>query len=111
MAKALDYPDFCPHGHPICPVDLRRLRRLSDLEPGEGGPIAQISEVKEDVLPYLDKIGISPGTELFVKNVAPRGGPMSVETHLGPAALGLELASLVRVTEAGSVPDAVPAPR
>ncbi len=107
MAKALDYPDFCPHGHPICPVDLRRLRRLSDLEPGEGGPIGQISEVKEDVLPYLDKIGISPGTDLVVKDVAPRGGPMNVETHLGPAALGLELACLVRVIEDGNAPDTV----
>ena len=33
MAKSLDYPDYCPHGHPICPVDLRDLRRLSELEP------------------------------------------------------------------------------
>src|ERR687896_867300 len=58
MAKALDYPDYCPHGHPICPVDLRSLRRLSALEAGERGVIAQISELTEDVLPYLAQIGI-----------------------------------------------------
>jgi DtxR family transcriptional regulator, Mn-dependent transcriptional regulator len=97
MAKALDYPDYCPHGHPICPVDLRTLRRLSELEPGERGVVAQISELKEDVLPYLDKIGIRPGATLGVKDVAPLEGPMTIETEAGPTSLGRELAGLVRV--------------
>src|ERR687896_298374 len=44
MAKALDYPDYCPHGHPICPVDLRVLHRLSELGAGESAVVAQISE-------------------------------------------------------------------
>jgi DtxR family transcriptional regulator, Mn-dependent transcriptional regulator len=98
MAKALDYPDYCPHGHPICPVDLRALRRLSELAPGESGPVAQISELKEDVLPYLDKIGVRPGVTVSVKDVAPMEGPMTVETEAGPTSLGRELAGLVRVS-------------
>jgi Mn-dependent DtxR family transcriptional regulator len=98
LAKALDYPDYCPHGHPICPVDLRVLRRLSELEPGEGGRVAQISEVKEDVLPYFDRIGIRPGAELWIKDAAPREGPLTIEAADGVASLGWELASLVRVT-------------
>jgi len=97
MAKSLDYPDYCPHGHPICPVDLRSLRRLSEVEAGDGGVVAQISEVKEEVLPYLDSIGIRPGTEVRVKDVAPLEGPMTVETEQGPVALGRELAAIVRV--------------
>jgi DtxR family Mn-dependent transcriptional regulator len=97
MAKALDYPDYCPHGHPICPVDLRALRRLSELDPGESGVIAQISELKEDVLPYLDKIGIRPGVELTVKDIAPLEGPMTVESDSGITPVGRELANLVRV--------------
>src|SRR5918999_2638542 len=97
MAKALDYPDYCPHGHPICPVDLRELRRLSDLELGESGVIAQISELKEDVLPYLDKIGVRPGVTVSVKDVAPREGPMTVSTEAGATPLGRELAALIRV--------------
>ncbi|HVM33985.1 MAG TPA: metal-dependent transcriptional regulator [Actinomycetota bacterium] len=98
MARALDYPDYCPHGHPICPVDLRRLRRLSDVEPGDGGVVAQISELKEDVLPYLDKIGIRPGVRLGVKDLAPMEGPMTVETEEGITAIGRELSQLVRIT-------------
>lgn len=97
MAKALDYPDYCPHGHPICPIDLRQLRRLSELEPGESGVVAQISEVQEEVLPYLDQLGIRPGSELSVKDTAPLEGPMTVETEVGPTAIGRELAMLVRV--------------
>jgi DtxR family transcriptional regulator, Mn-dependent transcriptional regulator len=98
MAKALDYPDYCPHGHPICPVDLRETRRLSEFDSGEKGVVAQISEVKEDVLPYLDRIGIRPSIEIAVKDVAPREGPMTVETPDGITSLGREIARLVRVS-------------
>jgi DtxR family transcriptional regulator, Mn-dependent transcriptional regulator len=96
LAKALDYPDYCPHGHPICPVDLRRTRRLADLDAGERGAVAQISE-KEDVLPYLDQIGIRPNVEVTVKDVAPREGPITIETADGVASVGKELATLIRV--------------
>jgi len=104
MAKALDYPDYCPHGHPICPIDLRELRRLSELDSGERGLVAQISEVKEDVLPYLDQIGIRPQAEIVVKDIAPVGDPMTIETDVGVTSLGQELATIVRVTssEAGA---------
>ena len=97
MAQALDYPDLCPHGHPICPVDLRQLRRLSDLDAGESGVIAQISE-NDDVLAYLDQIGVRPGAEVSVKDVAPLEGPLTIETGDGITPLGRELASLVRIS-------------
>jgi DtxR family Mn-dependent transcriptional regulator len=98
MAKALDYPDYCPHGHPICPVDLRRTERLTSLAPGGSGEVAQISELNEVVLPYLDQMGIRPGVRLFVKDSAPLQGPLTVETHQGVASIGRGLAALVRVT-------------
>ena len=97
MAKSLDYPDYCPHGHPICPVDLRSLIRLTELEAGAGGVIAQISEVTEEVLPYLDSIGIRPGAEIRIKDISPLGGPMTVETGDGINAIGREVAMLVRI--------------
>lgn len=97
MAKSLDYPDYCPHGHPICPVDLRKLRRLTELEAGESGVIAQISEVKEAVLPYLDSIGIRPTAQIAVKDIAPLQGPMTVETGAGITSVSREVATLVRI--------------
>jgi Fe2+ transport system protein FeoA len=54
--------------------------------------------LKEDVLPYLDQIGLRPGVELTVKDLAPMEGPMTVETEDGPVSLGRELAALIRVT-------------
>jgi DtxR family transcriptional regulator, Mn-dependent transcriptional regulator len=97
MAKALDYPDYCPHGHPICPVDLRELRQLGDLELGESGVVAQISELKEEVLPYLDKIGIRPGVRVGIKDIAPMEGPLTVDTQEGPTPVGREIAAMIRV--------------
>jgi DtxR family transcriptional regulator, Mn-dependent transcriptional regulator len=97
LAKALDYPDYCPHGHPICPVDIRELRPLSQLAAGERGVVAQISELKEEVLPYLDQIGIRPGVDVSVKDIAPREGPLTVETEEGITPLGQELAARIRV--------------
>jgi DtxR family Mn-dependent transcriptional regulator len=96
VAQALDYPDYCPHGHPICPVDLRRLTRLSELEPGSSGVIRQIAE-NYQVLAYLDQIGVRPGGEVSVKDAAPLEGPLTIETQDGITPLGRELASLVRV--------------
>jgi DtxR family transcriptional regulator, Mn-dependent transcriptional regulator len=96
MAQALDYPDLCPHGHPICPVDLRQLKRLSLFDAGESGVIAQISE-NDEVLAYLDQIGVRPGGEVSVKDVAPLEGPLTIETEDGITPLGRELASLVRI--------------
>ena len=100
LAKALDYPDYCPHGHPICPVDLRLTKRLTELEPGERGTVAQISEIKEEVLPYLDQMGVRPTAMLLLKDAAPLAGPLTIETEEGVSSLGRELASLVRVTPA-----------
>ena len=100
MAKALDYPDYCPHGHPICPIDVRDLRRLSELDAGERGVVAQISEVKDDLLPYLDQIGLRPGVAVEVKDSAPREGPMTIATDEGATALGRDIAAVVRVTAA-----------
>jgi DtxR family transcriptional regulator, Mn-dependent transcriptional regulator len=96
MAQALDYPDYCPHGHPICPIDVREMARLSEAGIGDTGIVAQITEKAED-LAYLDQIGIRPGTKLSVKDAAPMEGPLTVETEEGVTSLGRELAALVRI--------------
>jgi DtxR family Mn-dependent transcriptional regulator len=98
MAKALDYPDYCPHGHPICPVDFRDLTRLSETDAGGTGTVAQISEVREEVLPYFDQNGIRPGATVHVKDIAPMDGPITVETPDGVSSIGRELARLVRLS-------------
>ena len=97
LAAALGYPEYCPHGHPICPVDRRELRALADLVPGERVAVAQISEISEDLLTYLDQIGIRPATVLTMIESAPFEGPLTLETEGGVATVGREVAAHVRV--------------
>jgi DtxR family Mn-dependent transcriptional regulator len=106
LAKTLGYPEYCPHGHPICPVDRRTLRPLDSVSVGEEVAIAQISETKEDLLAYLDEIGVRPGAIIKILEIAPFGGPLTISSDAGPAPLGMEVAAFVQVSspsEAGLI--------
>jgi len=99
LAAALGYPEYCPHGHPICPVDRRDLRPLEDLRAGERAAVAQISEMSQELLAYLDQIGIRPGTVLTMVEAAPFEGPLIFEGTDGPVTVGREVATNVRVCD------------
>ncbi|MGH2731551.1 MAG: metal-dependent transcriptional regulator [Actinomycetota bacterium] len=99
LAAALGFPEYCPHGHPICPVDRRKLRPLDEVGPGEEVAIAQISEIKEELLAYLDKIGVRPGTVVKVTEVGPFSGPLTIEGEEGRVTLGREVAAYVQVAD------------
>ena len=99
LAASLGYPEYCPHGHPICPVDHRTLKPLDSTEPGEEVAVAQISEIKEELLAYLDQIGVIPGSIVKVIESAPFGGPLTLETGAGRISLGREVASYVQVCD------------
>lgn len=99
LAKVLGYPEYCPHGHPICPVDKRALRRLDSVEAGEEVAVAQISEIKEELLAYMDRSGIRPGTILKVTEVGPVGAPLTIEGDAGTALVGREVAAYVQVCD------------
>jgi DtxR family Mn-dependent transcriptional regulator len=104
LAAALGFPEYCPHGHPICPVDRRELRPLGALQSGEQAAVAQISEISEELLAYLDQIGIRPGTVLTMVEAAPFEGPLTFEGEGGLMTVGREVAAHVRIcdpTEAG----------
>jgi DtxR family Mn-dependent transcriptional regulator len=99
LAAALGFPEYCPHGHPICPVDRRQLRPLTEVDPEEQVAVAQISEIKEELLTYLDKIGIRPGRVVKVIEVAPFSGPLVIEGEEGTVTLGREVATYVQVAD------------
>lgn len=99
LAQSLGFPEYCPHGHPICPVDRRNLRPLDAVEEGEEVAIAQISEIKEELLTFLDKAGVRPGAIIKILEVGPFGGPMTLGTEVGTNSLGQEVAALVQVCD------------
>jgi len=99
LAAALGYPEYCPHGHPICPVDRRDLRPLEALQAGERAAVGQISEMSQELLAYLDQIGIRPGTVLTMVEAAPFEGPLTFEGEGGLVTVGREVAANVRVCD------------
>ncbi len=99
LFQSLGFPEYCPHGHPICPFDRRTLRRLDAVDPGEEFGIAQISEVKEELLAYFDQIGIRPGSIVKLLEKSPYEGPLTLATDAGTISLGLEVAGYVQVCD------------
>jgi DtxR family Mn-dependent transcriptional regulator len=103
LAKALGFPEYCPHGHPICPVDKRALRRLDAIPAGEEVGVAQISEIQEELLAYMDRLGVRPGAILKVIETGGPGSALTLEGDAGRVLLGAEVAAYVQVCDPSEV--------
>lgn len=97
LLKSLEFPEYCPHGHPICAVDRRSLRPLLTVTEGEEVAVSQISEIKDDLHQFLDQMGIVPGTILKVLEVPPFEGPLTLSGDAGSVTLGREVAEFIQV--------------
>ncbi|MEO7803857.1 MAG: metal-dependent transcriptional regulator [Actinomycetota bacterium] len=97
LFQSLRFPEYCPHGHPICPFDRRTLRKLDSVQVGEEFGIAQISEIKEELLAYFDQIGIRPGSIVKLLERGPHEGPLTLATDAGTISLGMEVAAYIQV--------------
>lgn len=99
VAAALDHPATDPHGAPIPTKDGRigpqTGRRLSELSTGERGAIARVDDDDPDLLRYLGNLGIRPGAEIEVLDVAPPGGPIRVGVGGEQHTLGAQAAAHV----------------
>lgn len=105
LEEFLESPEFCPHGHPIPDAEgaIKRVlgRPLSDVESGAVVRVLQVSEDDDAMLSYLGSIGMYPGTEVVVSEVAPFNGPLLVEVDGVTHALGRDVAEHI-VVEAGA---------
>lgn len=103
MEKMLGNPATCPHGHPI-PDRLghtapEHVRKLSGLRRQQSGIIAKIAEEQRSLLEYLATLGMMPGSEVRVEQVAPFEGPLLVRIKGASYALGREIAEKIWVKE------------
>jgi DtxR family Mn-dependent transcriptional regulator len=78
VAETLDDPTVDPHGDPIPADTLEPVEEAPDstlIEHGEGDTVIvhRVRDRDPEELDYLEGHGISPGTELVVKEVAPIG--------------------------------------
>lgn len=101
IANALGDPTHDPHGDPIPDRELELVdaatRSLSELEVGERGIFARVSDSAPEMLRYLAERGIAPGDRLEVVDRQPFGGPLSVRFASGTHAIGGGLAEAMRV--------------
>jgi DtxR family Mn-dependent transcriptional regulator len=101
IAEKLGNPTHDPHGDPIPTRDGEihedRTRALAELDPGERGVFARVSDADPEMLRYLGERGIAPGARVEVRERAPFGGPLTVRIAGRDHAFGSELARAMRV--------------
>ena len=101
IAAKLGQPALDPHGDPIPDRNLAissdESVPLTELEPGERGVFARVSDSDASMLRYLAEREIQPGDRLRVASREPFGGPVMVEIGGQTHPLGPQLADSMRV--------------
>jgi DtxR family transcriptional regulator, Mn-dependent transcriptional regulator len=100
--RALGFPRTDPHGDPIPTADLvmaatHGRQRLGDLTPGQRAVVRQVPDGDPQLLRYLGQLGLVPDASVELEHKAPFGGPVTVSVGGERQALGVELASRIRV--------------
>lgn len=99
MSNALGNPTVDPHGAPIPTregtVDERRHASLADLAIGERARVIRMADEDGGFLRYLADIGITPGTEIELRQRAPYDGPLTVRVGTASHAIGAAAAARV----------------
>lgn len=105
MATALGDPTSDPHGAPIPTrdgtIDQTVYRTLAAMEIGERARVVRLPEHDAEVLRYLDKLGLRPGSEVFVAAREPFGGPITIQVDSTSRGIAPTLAAEIRVTGPG----------
>jgi DtxR family Mn-dependent transcriptional regulator len=113
LAALLNHPKTCPHGGPIPAADgslmVPTTRPLIQVPAGARVRIQQIVEEEARFLRYMASLGLLPGAEVRVEEVAPFGGPLLVQVGEARYALGRDVAAKILVEDAGGeAPDSCP---
>jgi DtxR family transcriptional regulator, Mn-dependent transcriptional regulator len=104
IAAKLGDPTHDPHGDPIPTRDgeIERLstRALAELDEGDRGVFARVSDSDPEMLRYLSDHGVLPGVRFEVHTRDPFGGALTVRLADGEALIGERLAKAIRVIPA-----------
>jgi len=101
LARTLGNPATCPHGNPI-PGEQKEGSPevpLSALHKGRRGIISRIVDEGREFLRYLASLGIIPGAEIAVEEIAPFGGTRLVSLGKSRYSLADEIAQKILVRE------------
>ena len=106
LNKNLGYPTTCPHGNPI-PGKVRRPARPDTKAIQHGAAkenipyvVTRVSEYAENIaelLEYLGQRGVTPGAQVFVTEIAPLQGPLTLRVGRRMISMSRDVASFVWV--------------
>ncbi|MEM1043281.1 MAG: metal-dependent transcriptional regulator [Bacteroidota bacterium] len=103
MADALGNPTVDPHGAPIptlaLEIEERDVTPLADLEAGQRGTVAEVSDHDADLLRYVGGLGLYPQTPVAVVEVAPFDGPLTLDVGGTEQTVGRTAARFVLITD------------
>lgn len=103
LEKALKHPKTCPHGNPIptaCGgIMEEKSMPLKDFAIGKKGVLVKITEEHADLLRYLSKLGLVPGTSIEILDKAPMDGPITVKVGSARHAISRQIASVIQVKQ------------
>ena len=104
IEKSLGNPRTCPHGNPIPDeagaIQPNKGQPLSDLNSGEVAILTHIPDENTEILSYLARLGMFPGTKIEIEEKAPFSGPMMVKVASNSYPLSLDVASGIYVQRA-----------
>ena len=106
MDAALGHPTVDPHGAPIPTLDLviaePDVTPLAELEPGQRGIVAEVSDHDADLLRYVGDLGLYPQTSFDVLSAAPFDGPITVRVAGEERTVGHKAARYIFITTTDS---------
>jgi DtxR family Mn-dependent transcriptional regulator len=101
VTAILGDPDFSPLGHPIPRRDgeipLQDNISLIDLKPVISGVISSIDTRNNELINYLDQIGLIPGKKITLHEIAPFYGPIVINLEGNNLSIGYEVAKILKI--------------
>jgi DtxR family transcriptional regulator, Mn-dependent transcriptional regulator len=99
IAAAMGHPLRDPHGELIPTADLKMPLEdsipLSALRPERTGTIQCVKAADTELLRYLESLGLTPGTEIEIKEYSPFDHNLTVKVGRKTAVLGLNITSKI----------------
>ncbi|MDX9863969.1 MAG: metal-dependent transcriptional regulator [Anaerolineaceae bacterium] len=102
LEEMLGFPKVDPLGNPIPNrdgrVEPRHYRMLSEMPVGKALVVQALETVDQKRLTYLRSLGLVPGSEVVIQDVAPFEGPLTVLVGKKKVAIAPALAGIVGVS-------------
>ena len=104
LVQALGYPETNPYGLPI-PGYSGSQPAVTPLAEGIQGQRAVVRQVPEEdilLLTYFHESNLKPGVEIFLKEVAPFKGTVTIELDGNEVVLGMDVAKKIHISRDSS---------